>query len=626
MEESEDGGHAPLRQLAYLLTPLYDNVDDNSDNKIVKAINVQVTFPDNSNVEDVLATSVIRYGNVGLGLLDLDSVLVYDDLGILDITHTLDESTDPWAMVEWRVSRPPLGAVGMSYTVFPRVVDCTTPNRQPCDLRQEFGGLSGTGHVFLVVPRNEYTADGSLEDFEVTLSWDLTGAPPGTSSAWTWGAGPGPFTCFANSEQLCSTYFMVGKMDTLSVSRIGFYCLGSSPVNKASMVEQVGKIFRYAAEHFIDDLEVSKHDTEDYRVFMRYNPYPGCTVASSSGRSFVVTHYEHEISDPEPAENYLEMLNHEIVHNWVKLDTHEKWYSEGLADYYCLFLPQYAGIASTEELQVSLNSLMTKYYTNPFVGYSNSAASKAAKEFWNAAQIPYGRGLVFALKLDALIRDHDNAGKRHSVDIVVQILVWMQRYQGFGGLAEFLTELGKYLPGGYQQAVQLHKEMSSGVLVVPPINSLAHLGLQVTRRDVRVWELGFDEDELLTGDGRVHNLNPESAAAKSGLQEGDAVITYRPHIHATKDDEDRSLELLIRRGEGEPFSVSFLPRGQRLMERWIYVQREDFVRKFGGSRRSLDISRRGWSHVDQNGAIQPLVKSPSLSSQVRVHDQRRHSL
>ncbi|KAI4604065.1 hypothetical protein KJ359_000192 [Pestalotiopsis sp. 9143b] len=574
MGDTEDVGDAPLRQLAYLLTPLYDNVDDNSNNKIVKAINVQGTLPENSNVEDVLATSFTRYGDVELGRLDLDSVIVFDDLGILDITHNLDESTDPLAM-EWRVSRPSLGTVGMSYTVFPRVVDCTTPNGAPCDLRQEFGGLSGSGYAFLVGPQNEYNADGSLEDFEVTLSWDLTGAPPGTSSAWTWGTGTGPFTFIANSTQLCSTYFMVGKIDALSVSRIGFYCLGSSPVHKESMVAEVGRTFRYAAEFFIDDLECSKNDSEDYRVFMRYNPYPGCTIASSCGRSFVVTYYVHDATDPKPVEGYLETLNHEVVHNWVKLDPVHKWYSEGLADYYRLFLPQYAGIASREEFQVTLNSLMTMYYTNPFVACSSSAASEAAKECWNAAQIPYGRGLVFALKLDALIRDHDKAGKGCSIDIVVQILVWMQRYQGLGSLTDFLIELGNFLPGGCQQAIQLHKDMSSGVLVVPPINSLAHLGLQVTRRDVRVWELGFDEDELLTGDCLVHNLNPDSAAATSGLQEGDVVLASYPFIHATKDDEHRPLDLLIRRGEGEPFEVSFLPRGERLMERWIYVERED---------------------------------------------------
>lgn len=43
------------------------------------------------------------------------------------------------------------------------------------------------------------------------------------------GAGPGPFTCTANFDQLCKTYFMVGEVDALSRGKIGFCCLRYSP-------------------------------------------------------------------------------------------------------------------------------------------------------------------------------------------------------------------------------------------------------------------------------------------------------------------------------------------------------------------------------------------------------------
>lgn len=53
-------------------------------------------------------------------------------------------------------------------------------------------------------------------------------------------------------------------------------------------------------------------------------------IASASSHSWVVvTHYEHEITDPKLIEAYLEILNHEIVHNWVDLDTKQKYYNVG---------------------------------------------------------------------------------------------------------------------------------------------------------------------------------------------------------------------------------------------------------------------------------------------------------
>ncbi|KAI0174426.1 hypothetical protein BJ166DRAFT_492947 [Pestalotiopsis sp. NC0098] len=568
----DDGGveDVPSPQLAYLLIPLYENLDEK---ETATALRVQVTLYEDSDVETALSRLVSIYERKGKDLCIFDSKLVqaHDSIGRLDVVYHVGRDLGGVKLLHWEFTRPPKGDVVVTYDALPRIVDRDTQPSPPSDLRQAFAGLSSMGEGFLFGPNDDYV-------YDISVAWDLSNCPPGTSAVWSWGDGPGSIICQTTFRELCDTSFMVGNISSYAKDGLGLYCLGEFPVDIEALGSDACSVLKFMLQFFVDDIdEATAYDSQRYRIFFRYNPYSdsmGGIANGANGRSFTVTYDDSELASPRPPKAWRRILCHEFVHNWVTLSDSkvvDNWYDEGLAEFYSLVFCHSVNGMSDEDFRLTLNRLLTDYYTSPLVGQSIQEVAVSAVKHPYGSQIPYRRGLAFALKLDGLIRAHHSTGRYNplnSIDRPIVKLVFMQRYDGLGGLAEFLEEVGNNIPGGQKQAKQLYDDMASGALIVPREDSLGHMGLKFVRQDAPIWELGFDfwaaKSEKI-----IRNLVPGSAAARCNLQEGDTILDDL-FLNDQKQDANMSLYLRIRRDD-KAHSVSFVPRGEQLVERWQYV-------------------------------------------------------
>ncbi|ETS76922.1 hypothetical protein PFICI_10796 [Pestalotiopsis fici W106-1] len=541
--------------IGYVITPVFDGEE------VAQALNVQVTFTGSAALkcDDVFLATPVEIAKVDVGRFDLTSISAHDSLGQLDLIHHVDSYGPPIVFQKWRVPRPTEGPITMNYTALPRLVNSSTMNAPSFELRQQFGGLLGSGYGFLATPP---ATNHQLH--RVTVSWDLTAAPPGTASIWTFGDGSDPVTRVMDVNEIAGTYFMVGKLESFVKDRFGLYWLGSPPIDTTQLGSELFKMFDRMSSFFRDGVD-------PYRVFLRYNPFPGSMAGTALVRSFMFSYDDDDRKHPRPFKDYLLFLSHECVHNWVHLDPAgaDNWYEEGLAEYYSLLLSRRAALFSNDLFRDELNKRLTQYYTNPLVNKSNEEVAKLTWEFSDAQRIPYGRGLLFALKVNAIIEAQGKPGVSTSLDDVVLSLVDLERAQQLNGLSDYLKAVGDRIAGGQEEAQKLYDEMASGVLVIPPADSLKSYGLTLRRRDALAWELGFDESKAIKGERIVSNVVPGSAAASCGLQEGDRIVN-KIHLDDQKADENRVLDLTVQRGDGEVLYFSFLPRGQQTVERWVY--------------------------------------------------------
>ena len=72
--------------------------------------------------------------------------------------------------------------------------------------------------------------------------------------------------------------------------------------------------------------------------------------------------------------------------------------------------------------------------------------------------------------------------------------------------------------------------------------------------------LGFDPAVLAEPVRIVRGLDPDSNAARAGVQDGDEIVRPVPQ-DSIQGQQDAELTLLLRR-DGEEFSVTYLPRGE----------------------------------------------------------------
>jgi hypothetical protein len=75
--------------------------------------------------------------------------------------------------------------------------------------------------------------------------------------------------------------------------------------------------------------------------------------------------------------------------------------------------------------------------------------------------------------------------------------------------------------------------------------------------DVYEYDLGFDKRRSLA-DRRVRGLKPESAAADSGLREGDRLVGWNIY-----SDPDKLTKVQVER-DGKTKLIAYRPRGRRV--------------------------------------------------------------
>ncbi|WP_312126836.1 hypothetical protein [Brevundimonas sp.] len=468
-----------------------------------------------------------------------DQISVTDDLGPLNLT-SVDEDPAPEGLYRQYVAqRAPQGEMVVRYATPPRAVSAETRNGPLFDLRAQDGGLMGAGVYFMALPTVQ-------EPYDITLNWDLSQLPEGARGVWSLGEGTRTIT--APASTLSFSFYAVGQVKSepeQGAEDFGLYWLDTPPFDIGELASETRALYQHMAKFFGDE-------DAPYRVFVRANPYPA-GGGTALAKSFMFGYG----AGGETTSGGLQMLlAHEMAHNWPRLTDAEHaltaWYTEGNAEYYSSALAYSLGQMTPEDFLKEMNERANAYYANPHIRLSNAEAGQI---FWSdarAQRVPYGRGFMYLLNVNAQMREASNGTK--SLDDVVLEILNRQREGKPAGLAEWIEILTREIG---PHAKDEYEAMAAGEIIIPRDDSLSPC-FRPHPVDILPWDLGFDEMRL----GVVADLRPDSNAARAGLLEGDEILSITP-MKQVRDDETKPVEMTIRR-DGQVYGVSFLPRGQAI--------------------------------------------------------------
>ena len=466
------------------------------------------------------------------------SIVARDDNGELPLKLE-DEGASPTGKYRrWLTTRATAGDVTVSYGTAPRQVNAETRNGPLFDLRSEAGGVIGSGNYFYALP------DGK-QPYRVSLKWDLSKAPKSWRGIWS--LGEGEASAVIPTETLAFSYYAAGPVKSYpdaKNSNFGLYWLATPPFDVPVLAAETEKLYTYMAKFFGDE-------GGTYRVFIRGNPYPA-GGGTALAKSFM---FAYGAGGETASSGDLQMLlAHEMAHNWPRLDGDDHastaWYTEGTAEYYSIVLALRAGAISLQKFRDLVNEKANDYHTNVYRDLSNA---EAGKKFWQdprAQKVPYGRGLMYLFRLNALLLEA-SSGKRSLDDLVLNVLR-LQRSGQKVGIAEWEQMVAKELG---EQGKSDFDKMVAGTRIELPATTFAPC-FKVAPSTARPFELGFDEMRL----GAVSHLREGSPAAKAGLKEGDKVLRMTP-IDDARKSETKQMEATVLREEKE-LKFTFLPRAE----------------------------------------------------------------
>jgi predicted metalloprotease with PDZ domain len=259
------------------------------------------------------------------------------------------------------------------------------------------------------------------------------------------------------------------------------------------------------------------------------------------------------------------LLAHEYFHNWnpVRLgkmpDPEQSmyWLSEGFTEFYTYELLHRSRIISDEELIEEFNRRIKEYYTLPTRTEPNS---RIVSDFWNDREIgrlPYLRGMIFAMNLNAAIKKA--TGGRNSLDDLIRDLNGQYKRSKPLLTSELIVAgAAKYLGHNAEAfAARLQKEIYDGELIAPDTAALDGLA-RLETAEIPLWEIGLDTDVLLKK-RLVAGVRPDTAAFAAGLRNGQKVIggvsiylgdiSKEVALKVADDNGEREVEIFARRAE-----------------------------------------------------------------------------
>lgn len=459
-----------------------------------------------------------------------------DDAGPLPV-YTRDDLDGPLPIRHWQAPRPVAGTLSISYRA---EFDNTPPARgagPPIMPRIDGRGVSGAGSMFLLDP-------ATTDAYRIAVRWDLSAMSPRATATSSFG--DGDFELPAGpANRLGGAVFMAGELQRYpGRPGAGFSASwsGKPPFDPAPLMTWARDLHEWMSGFFGVDQEAP------YRLFLRFNPI-NAGGGTALTNSFLLTYNDR--TRPDIA--LKSVLSHEMVHTWTRGGPGQ-WYGEGIAVYYQALLPWRAGLITAAEYLQDINQTASRYYSNALRYMSNE---EAAPRFWEDTRIrtlPYDRGAMYFVMLNAWIRKA-SGGERSLDDLVMEV----NRRVGAGGEVDedawvdlITAELG-------DEARLLHQAMVAGGLMLPADGDFGPCFTRVSTR-IRAFDLGFDPASLVGDRKVIRGLVPGSEADKAGLRNGD-VVTYRQALDSVQADPQALLRLYVER-DGESLEIEYLPRGR----------------------------------------------------------------
>lgn len=204
------------------------------------------------------------------------------------------------------------------------------------------------------------------------------------------------------------------------------------------------------------------------------------------------------------------------------------------------------------------------YYTNPLVRISLREAQELAWKNFHALRIPYTRGFVYLIKINAEIREASN-GSRSLDDIVRSLKAQKQRNRPCG-IRQWLDLLKAEI--GEESAVGgFHSMISGSPISLPPDCLGPHI--QLIRNDQEVLDFGFDDASFTTR--IIVGLKAQTRAAECGINDGDLILHHTPPWSCAEDFQ-KKMAITVRRS-GQDMQFVYWPRTWEKAESWQGVEK-----------------------------------------------------
>lgn len=464
---------------------------------------------------------------------------VADGAGPLALTERTGDVGPMHSYREWTADREVTGPLSLTLRAPVREIDARTPVGPLFDLRREPLGLFGAGVSFIPVP-----ATDDDQEFSFTLRWDL---PTGTSAVSSYGTGDAvrSWTGSIRTLERCLLGAGTPHVAPRGATDVAIHAYSDVPFDLGSTADYLGRIHQSMSDFFEDP-------HPQYHVLVRRNPGKG-TGGTSFPHSFAFGYSTVEDTDEHELRT---LLAHEMVHNWPRLDEDWEvagWYSEGTAEYYSLALPLRAGILDPRDAAEQLSTMYRRYDANPRRFLSFSDAQELIWADLRTQTLPYGRGLQYLILIEEQLRAASD-GSLGLDDIVLDIL----RTQRAGGRVDTQGWLSRIAAVIGDTVHQEHRAMVDGAAMRRPTQPFQGV-IHPAPATAPEHDLGFDIASFATTPRLVQGLDPASAAARSGLRNGDRLLTRR-FSYSSATDGSTPVELALERG-GREMTVRYEPRG-----------------------------------------------------------------
>jgi hypothetical protein len=484
---------------------------------------------------------------------ELADIEARDAVGPVKLTSA-DDSGQGKPYRRWRAERVVHGPLSIRYRVPITNVPNTRGAAPPLELRSENGTFSGEAATFLVMPDSD-------DPYHLAVHWDFSSAPCGCQGFSTVGFGDARAADAAPPAKLEATYFMGGLVKHFpdAPARSGFLSAwqGIPPFDTPALMKWTETLYGF----YLNFFRVA--EGRPFGVFLRPNPI-NAGGGVEIGNSFVGTFS----TTTDPADLKL-TLAHEMVHAFVHgFDESESmdgaWFAEGLAVYYQRVLPLRAGSISGDAYLQDINKTAGRYFTDAM---NRTPNDRIQSRFWADTRIrvlPYDRGSLYFAQVAAAVREVSH-GSRSLDDLVLEML--KRRHDGLPVSSDAWVQIITRELG--QSGRAQFEDMLAGAVVVPSSDGFGDC-YERTTAPLRRYDLGFTPD-VLTEPGRiVRGLEPGSAAALAGLQDGDHIVKPVPQ-DGIQADQHALLHLQVQRGD-KTLDITYLPRGETVdAYQWKWV-------------------------------------------------------